>query len=68
MNDTLDFVVGANGTVPNQSYLGDTTQLTARLEFLPDGIPVPVPVTAALCLLGFWMLGLTRGRFDGSPA
>lgn len=58
--DLLDFAVGPNGSVPGQSYLGDTTQLTARLELRPQA--VPVPATLLLLLLGLSVMGALRLR------
>jgi hypothetical protein len=57
--DRVDFVVGDNG-----NYLGDTTQLRARLEAVqaPTGMPAPEP----LALLGFGLLGLMALRARGA--
>lgn len=60
VNDTIDFVVGPNGNVPRQSYLGDTTQLTARLEVDPQR--VPEPDSLLLGALSFSLMALGRRR------
>jgi len=56
-NDILDFAVGPNGTVPGQSYLGDTTAINARLEVNPRRVEEPgsLPL-AAMSIAAFAFL------------
>ena len=53
--DVLDFVVGANN-----DFLGDTTELRARLEYAPT--QVPEPWTAALFATAVGLLAMMRRR------
>jgi hypothetical protein len=59
-NETVEFTVGPNGNVPGQSYLGDTTQLTARLELITGN--VPEPGTLLLSALGIPEMFAARRR------
>ena len=61
-SDFVDFAVGPNGTVPFQSYLGDTTQLNARFELNPNTVPEPNTFFLAAMGIGFLVLRQQKKR------